>query len=263
MNWNEGQWDQGFWDAGPTTQTNTKPTKRMKRQAYYPSRAAEQIVWLENLRNKLTAYAATLSLTPAQLAAAIADCRCLIYILGSWLPGQRTWSPSCTAASNAAQVGDGSALIVLPVFTAPALPSGVLMVNTGALHRIFDLVQTIKDGAGYTDAIGADLGIVGSSVSTPDLATVQPVITVTLNGVVIEIGWTWGGDSAFLDMCEIQVDRGTGQGWVLLSFDTTPGYTDSATHPATLTKWKYRAIYHADDQRVGLWSAEVAITVGG
>lgn len=42
-----------------------------------------------------------------------------------------------------------------------------------------------------------------------------------------------------------------------------PNYTDTQTPPATLTKWKYRAIYRADDRRVGQWSAEVEVTVGG
>ena len=32
---------------------------------------------------------------------------------------------------------------------------------------------------------------------------------------------------------------------------------------ATLTRWKYRAIYHLDDAQVGQWSAEVSVTVGG
>jgi hypothetical protein len=235
----------------------------MKRQAYYPSRVAEQILWLENFRNKLGSYATALGLNPDQVTAAVADCRCLIYILGSWLPGQRAYSPSCTEAASDAQVGDGNALIVLPVFTAPALPAGVTMVNTGALNRLFDLVQVVKDSNGYTDSIGADLRIIGSGVTAPDLTTVQPVITAIINGVVVEIGWNWGGNSQFLDMCEIQVDRGTGAGWAPLAFDTTPNYTDTAPLPATLTKWKYRAIYHANDQRVGLWSAEVSVTVGG
>ena len=66
-----------------------------------------------------------------------------------------------------------------------------------------------------------------------------------------------------LDMAELQVDRGTGQGFVMLAFDTTPGYLDTLPFPATLTKWKYRAIYHAGDAQVGLWSAEVPIAVGG
>ena len=32
---------------------------------------------------------------------------------------------------------------------------------------------------------------------------------------------------------------------------------------ATAAKWKYRAIYRVADARVGVWSDEVSITVGG
>jgi len=47
------------------------------------------------------------------------------------------------------------------------------------------------------------------------------------------------------------------------AFDTTPGYTDTCPPPATLVKWKYRAIYRVGDQQVGQWSNEMSITVGG
>lgn len=40
-------------------------------------------------------------------------------------------------------------------------------------------------------------------------------------------------------------------GWEILTFDTTPGYTDTAPHPAAATQWKYRAIYRVDDHQVG------------
>ena len=64
-------------------------------------------------------------------------------------------------------------------------------------------------------------------------------------------------------MHEIQVNRGDGKGWVFLTFDTTPNYTDTAPLPATLAKWKYRAIYRVGDAQVGVWSNTVEITVGG
>jgi len=70
------------------------------------------------------------------------------------------------------------------------------------------------------------------------------------------------GRGAFLDLCEIQVDR-TGQGFGPLAFDTTPGYTDTEPFPASPTKWTHRAIYRVGDQRVGQWSKSVSITVGG
>ena len=77
------------------------------------------------------------------------------------------------------------------------------------------------------------------------------------------IGWGWGGNSAFLDLLEIQVDRGDAKGWVFLTYDTTPNYTDTAPFPAAPVKWKYRAIYRVADAQVGVWSNAVEITVGG
>lgn len=236
-------------------------SKKMKRQAYYPTSAAEQLVWLENFRNKLPGYQTAIPLTTAQSDAGVADARSVIYVIGSWLPGVRDWAKSCTNAAAQAQSGDGSTAIALPVFTAPALPTGVVLGNNGALDRLFALIQTIKDSSGYTEAIGLDLGIVGSAQAAPDFSILQPVITVTINGTTVDIGWGWGGFSAYLDQLEIQVDRGSG--WTLLTIDTTPGYTDTTAHPATLTKWKYRAIYRVGDHQVGLWSAEVSVTVGG
>ncbi len=76
-------------------------------------------------------------------------------------------------------------------------------------------------------------------------------------------GWGWAGFSAFLDMLEIQVDRGDGKCFVFLTYDTTPDYTDTYPHPAVPTKWKYRAIYRVGDAQVGVWSNTVEITVGG
>ncbi len=58
------------------------------------------------------------------------------------------------------------------------------------------------------------------------------------------------------------MDRGDGKGWVFLTFDTTPNYTDTTPFPATPTKWKYRAIYRVGDAQVGVWSNTVEITVG-
>ena len=62
-------------------------------------------------------------------------------------------------------------------------------------------------------------------------------------------------------MLENQADRGAG--WTPLAFDTTPNYIDTAPFPAAPAKWKYKAIYHAGDQQVGLWSAEASVMLGG
>ena len=266
MNWDEGFWDSGSWDS-PSPPPNSKPNKtkpRMKRNSYYPGRVAQQIIWLENFRNKLPGYKTTLGLTDAQVNGAVADARWLIYLLVSWLPAARAWAQSCTDAIKEAQNGTGGSPQSLPVFTPPAPPSGVVPVNPGALGRIFALVQTIKDSSGTTDPIETDLGLVGSEQSGPDLDTIQPVFVARIVANQVFLDWDWGGsgNSAFLDMLELQVDRADGKGWVPLVFDSTPGYTDTTPFPATATKWKYRGIYRVNDAQVGQWSNDVTILVG-
>lgn len=262
--------DPGFTPyATPVPEKKTKKGPRMKRNAYYPSRTAEQIVWLENFRNKLAQYQAALGLTALATATAVADARWLIYVLGSWLPAVRAYAPACTAAAEEAQTGTGAAAAaqVLPPFIVPDLPAAVggdpavVPVLPGALDRLFKLVALIKDAPGFTDTIGEDLGVIGSQQTGADLATIQPKLTLKLQGNTVFIGWGWQGHGNELDQIEIQVDRGAG--WTMLTFDTTPDYIDTTPFPATATRWKYRAIYRVADAQVGLWSEVKEIIVGG
>lgn len=233
----------------------------MKRNSYYPSRQAEQAAWLTNCANKIGGYATVLGLTPAQVAAITGDARWLAYILLTWLPAVRAWALGCTDALTEAQTGSGNNPQILPVFTAPPLPAGVVPALPGALDRIFQFVQQIKDSEKCTDAIASDLGIVGSTQTVPDLSTLQPIIAASLSGNGVAIKWSWDGNQAFLDSCEIQVDRGDGKGYTLLTVDTTPNYTDTQAFPATLVRWTYRAIYRVNDNQVGIWSQPVSVTV--
>jgi len=103
--------------------------------------------------------------------------------------------------------------------------------------------------------------IEGADQTGPDLSTIQQNINAKISGNHVEIAWGWGGNGAFLDMIELQVDRG--QGYVLLAYDTTPGYIDTTPFPAAPAKWTYKAIYRVNDAQVGQWSKPVSVTVGG
>ena len=230
----------------------------MTRNSYYPRKLTDQAGWLGNFRTKLPDHATALSLAAGTVTAAQADCAWLIYLLITWLPTVRTFSESCTNALREAESGAGGAAQTLPTFTAP---TGGTPVNPGALDRIFNLVQTIRVNPACTDTIASDLGLFGAEQGAPDWNTFGPVLKITRAPAGITVGWGWQNKSAFLDMIELQVNRGTG--WQLLAFDTTPGYNDTEAIPATPTKWEYRGIYRVGDQRVGQWSAEVAVVVGG
>jgi len=250
----------------PTSPTNTQPkgkTKKMKRQDYFPSRVTDQVAWLLNYADKLPGRATALGLAPAVVTAIVADCLWLAYVLQNWLDGVRAFSLSCTQTANTAQTGVSTTAVALNTFAAPALPTGVTPQNAGSLTRIFTSVQDIKNGHKCTDAIAAELGIVGSAAIGPDLTTVQPVISATISGSEVAIKWGWQGNSAFLDACEIVVDRNDGKGYVPLTIDTTPNYNDTTPFPAAKTVWSYKAIYRLDDKHVGLWSQVVTVPVGG
>ena len=78
------------------------------------------------------------------------------------------------------------------------------------------------------------------------------------SGAGVMVRWGWRGQSAFLDLLELEVDRGSG--FQLLAYDSTPDYLD--TTPITVAaKWTYRAIFRVGDARVGQWSGPVSINV--
>lgn len=52
--------------------------------------------------------------------------------------------------------------VAMPAFTAPTLPAGVTAQPPGLLTRLFALIARVKLAAGYTDAIGPDLQIIGA-----------------------------------------------------------------------------------------------------
>ncbi len=233
----------------------------MKKSNYYPAAQNDQIVWHTNYANHSQVLGPGIGMTPEQIAATVADCRWLIYLLEAWLPSTRNWSQTGTNTMTEAQTGDGTKLMVLPVYVAPALPTGAAPVNTGALTRIFAQVQDIKNGGQCSAKDQATLGIVGSERPGPDWTPLQPVFTVSIVGGQVVIKWNWGGYSAFLDAIEFSVDRNDGKGPGLLTIDTTPGYTDTQPFPAARTVWTYRAIYQVNDARVGVWSQPVSVAV--
>ena len=243
----------------------TQPTKKgnMITQRYYPTKAAEQIRWNDNFILKLPLYETVLNLVGAHVDACIASLKFVNYVLSVLLVAVRDFGPAATSATDLLLYGSGPDAVVLPGFTAPALPAGVAGVPPGALVRLFDLVQLIKRSPGYTDIIGKDLDIIGPEVTPLDVTAAQPAFTLEMRAGHVFVKWTWQGMHGQASAIEIHVDRADGKGFVLLTIDTTPGYLDTQDLPAAAAKWTYKAIWRDGDARIGQWSNPVSITVGG
>ena len=264
MPWDEGTYDSGFWDTPPTPadlplSVKKKRTKSMPKRDYISDPDDAFSAQLQTFKNNIGSYATVLGLTPAQVAAQAADANYYAYVLACHMAmqqGAQQW----TKWKDLVRDGGTAPPTGMPM--APVFPPSVAAVLLGIEIRFRALVGQIKKSAGYNPGIGEALGIEGDEQSAPPPGTMQPIIELMIDGNHVIVKWGWQGNRAFLDLCEIQVDRGGGQGFVMLAYDTTPGYTDTAHFPATPTKWKYRAIYRKGDAQVGVWSNEVSITVG-
>jgi len=218
----------------------------------------EFVAQLENFNAKLPAYAATFGLTPAQLAAVANDTAYMGFAaLANVQAG--TYSEDWTKLKDLVRYGEGGAAIgpfpVPPDVSAP--PTPVVLPNVEKRFR--DLVQQLKKHSAYTKAIGEDLGI-EAPASVTDPATMKPALQLRLTGGQVEVLWQKNKMSSI----EIHVSR-SGAAFEFLTIDSTPNYIDTAPMPPAGQSqiWKYKAIYRLSDQRVGLWSDEVAITVMG
>lgn len=213
---------------------------------------------LQAYKNGIGNYAAVIGVTAEQIAGQAADAAYYDYVLKCnklMANAALQW----TAWRNIERAGGTPPAGGAPV--PPTLPDLVPAVAPGIETRFRALVQQNKVNVNYNEAIGKALGIEGAQQTGPDYAILQLVIAVLISGNHVLVKWGWGGYRAYLDSCEIQVDRADGKGWVFLTIDTTPGYTDTQPFPAAPATWTYRAIYRVGDSQVGVWSNPVSITV--
>ena len=122
-----------------------------------------------------------------------------------------------------------------------------------------ELGNEYKTHKNYTTAIGYELWLIGGEQKI-DPSTWQPTLSSYLQAGHPVIVWNKGKASAV----EIWVDRTNANNFVLFSVNTKPNVTDLTPLPAggSGALWKYKAIYHLDDQPVGLWSNIISVTVG-
>jgi hypothetical protein len=238
---------------------------KMRQQRYFPGRTNNQIPWLRNFAAKLPGYETLLSLPPAHVDACVASCLYVVYVLEQWLAAVRVFGPAATEAVDLLMSGSGPTAVVLPVFTAPALPEGVASVPPGALNRLFDLVTVIKNSPGYNNAIGEDLGIVapapGDGAFAPDTQAAPGVRLQVIRGETCEavkINFIKHGHQG---VC-IERQRGDGA-WEFVAIDTESPYLDdlpllAAGQPEVR---KYRLRFWDKGTPNGDWSDIATVTV--
>ena len=229
----------------------------MTRKAYYISKSdSGKAQFLTNLANKIGADAATLGISPAEVASIQADAAMFKYVL-RMQEAFKTFKQAVSAYKNLLRDGQQSET-PSPLPVAPTLPAPPVLVNDGIFWRARKLVARIKAHPNYNQAIGEGLGIVGDE-HVVDRLELKPVLKSRLDGEYPVIIWKKG----VADRINIYVDRKDGKGFVFLTTDSQPDYIDKHPMPKGVESlvWDYKAIYLIGDDQVGQFSEPIQVTV--
>jgi hypothetical protein len=191
--------------------------------------------WATAFKAAISTHGAAVGLNPASIAAAQAKCDAIIARIDDKTAKKNAWQASVAAADTG---------------------------NTADLGDLRATIAAIKTNSGYTDAIGADLGVVGSpSTFDPNsyVAEIKGLDQTAPNQVTVRFGKAKGDIDGVNVYSRLQ---GTSD-WKFLARDTQSPYVDS-TPLGTAGKpeiREYRIRGVINDQEIGDYSATLQVTV--
>lgn len=221
-----------------------------------PRIESELIPWLMNFGPKLEAHAPGLDLSPAEIAATLADIHYITYMVNVRIPWLRQSLSAAVEYKNLLMEGDATAQIpstlpgsVLP----PPYPDPII---PGAMVRLRKLVQNIKSRPGYSRTIGMDLGIISVNESVAPAAPTLALKNAAAGNVTL--GWNKSGWTGV----KIQSRSGSGD-WIDLGVDLFSPFVDTRplASPNQPERREYRASYLDGDMVLPGASQVIEVTV--
>ncbi|HUZ07759.1 MAG TPA: hypothetical protein VMV89_09765 [Candidatus Paceibacterota bacterium] len=230
-------------DGLPSEKNNQQKEKIMANQPFYPKREGDQSLWFTNIQSKIPKYCVTLEISDARKAKLTLVLNWLIWAWHIYLPARRADAPAATAWRQQLATGTGDATTDCTPPEPAALTPPADAPFFGMLSWLFDEIGRWKKAEGYTDTIGADLGIVGSSSQThtdpPQLAQGD----VAENSVELDATF-WEHNGVY-----IESQRQGEAGFAFLAVETSSPYMDNrAVKTAGQAEWRdYRACWWDND----------------
>lgn len=205
----------------------------MAKSDYVPVREPELLLWLQNFSTKIAPQGPVLGLTAAQ----ITDLQDLCAKL----------SDSITKAEQSKR-------------DAQEITNAKNALKSNTLSNMRLSIKNMKSTVAYTEAIGEDLGIVGSEQPF-DPATFKTTLKARTFPGYVNIEFLKGKS----DGVNIYGRLKGAANWTFLARDTASPYNDTRplTTPNTPETREYMAIGVLDDQQIGQQSDVVEVTFGG
>lgn len=224
---------------------------------YLESTDEKLAIQMTNFGSKIGGYASSFALTPAEVTSIQADAT-----LFSWsvtnLKKIETYKQNWTSFKNILKKGEANVTTNASP-AAPTLDAAPTAVAPGVLLRFTTMVNRVKAHPAYTTAIGQNLGIESATETNTNTDDAQPTLKALVRGGKVNLIWKKAGFSG------IVIEKDSGAGFATIDKDFSPDFIDNSPMPAAGESaiWKYRASYLVGDDKVGLMSDIVTITVAG
>lgn len=225
---------------------------------WFPYGLAARAAWFLNFFNKFSQVATSLGFTAADVTAVENDNQVMQFLSDTvvQLEAYEEAVKQYRIVITEQPIGKNT-----PEF--PANPSFTLPIEvpTGIFERLNDLVDRIRVAPGYTDEIGALLGILPSSPDKPAPETLKPVATIVpaFGGYKFTVHATRMGMPAY----KAQIRRMDSEAWTDAGFSTTADLevTVQPTVAGQTERLQVRVILLKNNQPVGEPSDAVYVTV--
>jgi len=231
----------------------------MEQNPYLPNGDVQKELWLANFDEKLSGYVKKFGLDKPTTDSVHNDR--LSYSYGMLLvEGAKTFEHNCVTYKDDIKSGGLTNLIIeFPVFT-PPIGAPIIAIAPGIFKRIAKLVSTIKSHPAYTEAIGKDLGIIGSeNLGKDNIDDIKVKLTVKEAGGKIQLKYAKGE----LDGIKLEAKRGAETEFSLLDKISLTNFEDNRVMliAGVPEVRQYRAWPILKDKVVGKVSDVVSITV--
>lgn len=200
---------------------------------FLPTSDGDQLNWFPNFKDKIATHGATLGLTAAEIATIQDDCDDAVEAI-----------LNDRSQRNAALMAGGTKRLTL----------------RGVTGRVRNNIARLKTSPGYTDAIGEDLGCVGTTIPL-DPATYRPKLRANAIMEAVLLNWVRG------DAHQVKLyGRLKGQAdWQFLAISTGTTYIDrrELAQPNVPEVREYMACGVVDDEEIGQPSDIVTVVFAG
>jgi hypothetical protein len=218
---------------------------------YLPNTGEEHRRWLENFIEKLSPLAGLLGIAPADIEKLRTRAADLVRIEDNLSLFKQTHM-AYSAVEKLFVEGLEDVEVALPVLVSP--PAGGTLKG-GIQHLVSRLTDTLKNSPAYTDAIGAELGVLSQQVAPSDAVQIGPW---RFKDKVLLLMWRRGHPFTAI---EVFVDNGNGRGFVSKGRDHHPPVAiwDKLPHEGGLVR--IQAQGYVNDKPVGGLSPVLEIQV--